>query len=111
MEKLGLTSVIRHPAAFEHPRDWEDSLSFQEMKLLATAQAVLAKPRYAFLMGLSALDETGRKRIVDLMAANGITCVTFGSQRPEPGYQGACLELRDDGSWSLQNFPSSLSNR
>jgi putative ATP-binding cassette transporter len=110
LEKLGLTSVIRHPAGFEHPRDWEESLSFQEMKLVATAQAVLAKPRYAFLMGLSALDETGRKRIIDLMAANSIACVTFGSQRPEPGYEGGCLELRDDGSWHLQNFPAAPSN-
>ena len=42
--------------------------------------------------------------------ASGITCVTFGSQRPEPGYQGACLELRDDGSWNLQDFPPDPSN-
>jgi vitamin B12/bleomycin/antimicrobial peptide transport system ATP-binding/permease protein len=98
---LGLASVIKHSGGLDVPKDWGDSLSFHETKIMAAAQTILAKPRYAFMMGLSALDESGRRRILDLMEANGITFVTFGSQRPDSGYQGACLELRDDGSWDL----------
>ncbi|HEX7262123.1 MAG TPA: SbmA/BacA-like family transporter [Luteolibacter sp.] len=100
---LGLASVIKHPGGLDVSRNWDDTLSFHDTKLMAAAQAILAKPIYAFMMGLSALDESGRQRISDLMEAHGIIFVTFGSQPPDSTYQGACLELRDDGSWDLRN--------
>lgn len=100
---LGLTSLAKHPEELDAPQNWEDFLSFHEKKLVALGQVLLAKPRYAFLMGLSALDVTVRQRILDQMAASGITCVTFGTQLPDSTYQGGCLEIRDDGSWDFRN--------
>jgi putative ATP-binding cassette transporter len=101
LEQLGLTAVVKPHENPETPRNWLELLSFQEEKLMAVARAVLAKPRFAFVDELeSALDAAGRQRVLDLLAANGITCVTFGGLPPDAAYHGASLELRDDGSWS-----------
>ncbi len=103
LNDLGLASLTKHAGGLDAPQHWEDFLSFHEKKLVALGQVLLARPRYAFLMGLSALDETVRQRALDQMAANGITCVTFGTRRPDTTHQGGCLEIRDDGSWDLRD--------
>ena len=104
LERLGLVSLVKQLGGLDVRHDWQDLLSIREAKLIAVAQAVLAKPRYAFIVGLaSALEATVRQQVLDLMTASGITCVTFGSQRPDPTYQDACLELHDDGSWTWQD--------
>lgn len=101
LEKLGLGSVIKPNGIPDAPRNWQDSLTFQEEKLMAIARAILAKPRFAFIDELeSALNDADRRRVLDLMAANGTTCVLFGGSPPGAGDQGACLELHDDGSWT-----------
>lgn len=102
LAQLGLTAVVKAEEDPATPRNWLDLLSFQEEKLMAIARAVLAKPRFAFIDELeSALDEAGCQRVLDLMTANGITCVLFGSQPPAPSYRGASLELHADGSWTF----------
>ena len=97
--KLGLGSLLKPNERTDVPRNWQDSLSLQEEKLLAIARTLLAKPRFAFIDELeSALNDADRRRVLDLLDASGITCVLFGS--PTDGTcSGACLELHGDGSW------------
>jgi putative ATP-binding cassette transporter len=99
LEKLGLGSLLKPNERTDVPRNWQDSLSLQEEKLLAIARTLLAKPRFAFIDELeSALNDADRRRVLDLLDASGITCVLFGS--PTDGTcSGACLELHGDGSW------------
>jgi putative ATP-binding cassette transporter len=104
LREIGLAALIRQPGGLDVRQSWQDSLSIHETKLLAIAQAILARPRYAFLVEIeSAMSEIGRPKVLDLLEAAGTTCVTFGSKRPGPAYRGASLELREDGSWSAQN--------
>lgn len=104
LEKLGLGSVIKPNGSPDAPRNWQDSLSFQEEKLMAIARAIFAKPRFAFIDELeSALNDADRRRVLDLMAASGITCVLFGGSPPGPDDQGARLELHGDASWSWRD--------
>ena len=71
---------------------------------MAIARAILAKPRFAFIAELeSALNDADRRRVLDLMAASGITCVLFGGSPPGPDDQGARLELHGDASWSWRD--------
>jgi putative ATP-binding cassette transporter len=102
LEKLGLGSVIKQNGSSDVPRNWQDSLSLQEEKLLAIARTLLAKPGFAFIDELeSALNDADRRRLLDLLAASGITCVLFGGPA-EGTCRATCLELHGDGSWTLR---------
>jgi putative ATP-binding cassette transporter len=102
LEKLGLGSVIKQNGGPDVPRNWQDSLSLQQEKLLAIARTLLAKPGFAFIDELeSALNDADRRRLLDLLAASGITCVLFGGPA-EGTCRATCLELHGDGSWTLR---------
>jgi putative ATP-binding cassette transporter len=102
LEKLGLGSVIKQNGGPDVPRNWQDSLSLQQEKLLAIARTLLAKPGFAFIEELeSALNDADRRRVLDLLAASGITCVLFGGPA-EGTCRATCLELHGDGSWTLR---------
>jgi putative ATP-binding cassette transporter len=102
LTELGLAALIKQPGALDVRQNWQDFLPIHETKLLASAQAILARPRYAFLVEIES-DMTGRPKVLDLLEAGGITCVTFGSKRPGPAYRGASLELHEDGSWTARS--------
>jgi vitamin B12/bleomycin/antimicrobial peptide transport system ATP-binding/permease protein len=104
LRDLGLASVTKFQEDADESREWQESLSFHDAKLMDVARAILAKPRFAFIDELgSALDEAGKQRVLDLMADNGITCVLFGGQCPSPSSRWSFLELHDDGSWTWQD--------
>ncbi|MCE9520587.1 MAG: ABC transporter ATP-binding protein/permease [Verrucomicrobia bacterium] len=101
LEEVGLGPAVTKHDGFEAPRNWHDVLSLEEQQLMALARAVLARPDYAFFDHLdSALSDSQQKRILQLMAGRGITCVSFGDGQPDPSCHDAALELHEDGSWT-----------
>ncbi|MES2470233.1 MAG: SbmA/BacA-like family transporter [Verrucomicrobiota bacterium] len=101
LSELGLAAIVHDRNAADEPRNWRETLSFREAKLMGVAQAILARPQFAFIDELdSSLDEAGRQMVLDLLSRHHITCISFGSGGPPPSYQGASLELHDDGSWT-----------
>ncbi len=101
LEEVGLGPAVTKHDGFEAPRNWHDVLSLEEQQLMAVARAVLARPDYAFFDHLdSALSDTQQRRILQLMASRGITCVSFGDSQPDLSCHDASLELHKDGSWT-----------
>lgn len=104
LEKLGLGTLLKPDGRTDVPRNWQDSLSFHEEKLLAIAQTLLTKPRFAFIDELeSALNDADSRKVLDLLDASGITCILFGGSTPDGTSGAACLELHDDASWTRRN--------
>lgn len=104
LNQLGLGTVVKPQEGFDSPRNWLESLSFREEKLMAVARALLATPRFVFIDALeSALDESECQRVLELLTANGATCVLFGDSCADSRVRGACLELHEDGSWSWRD--------
>jgi len=100
---LGLESVVARAGGLDVEHDWDDVLSLGEQQQLAVAHVVLAAPRLVLLDRPGTLlgPEDGA-RALDLLAAHGITCVTFASEHDLAPQHDALLELADDGSWTWQ---------
>jgi len=87
--------------------DWPNVLSLGEQQLLAAARVVLAAPRFAFLeRPHTTLTPDQVNRVLDELAGQGTTVVTFSDREVEIVRNGAVLErydavleLRPDGSW------------
>jgi putative ATP-binding cassette transporter len=87
--------------------DWPNVLSLGEQQLLAAARVVLAAPRFAFLeRPHTTLTPDQVNRVLDELAGQGTTVVTFSDREVEIVRNGAVLErydavleVRPDGSW------------
>ena len=105
LREVGLEALANKRDGFEHPRNWLELLSFEDQQRMSVARAILARPDFALLDQLnSALGGTEHHRILKLLAAHGITCISFGDDAPDTSGHDACLELNADGSWKWENL-------
>lgn len=101
LQDVGLGPAVMKHDGFEAPRNWHDVLSFTEQQLMAVARLIFSGASFAFLDRMeSAVNLEARKRLLDLLATRGITCVLFGNGAADSEPHDARLELHDDGSWS-----------
>ena len=101
IREMGLEAAVKKHDGFDSASNWLEVLSLQEQQRLSIARAILAKPEFVFLEQLdSALSEAEEERVLKLLAGHGITCVSFGELAPDPARHDACLELKEDGSWT-----------
>jgi putative ATP-binding cassette transporter len=107
-EELGLeSSNFKTLEDFETSRNWEDVLSFSKQKLMSVTRAILARPDFIFFDNLgAALTGDRRKKVLSVLDARGITCISFAEESPDPDLCDAALELRNDGSWEWREFRS-----
>lgn len=83
------------------PHLWHDLLSLGELQLMAVARAILSGAEFVLLdRPDSALDDEELKHVLRLMAARGMTCVTFARGPLDPDLHDAGLQIEDGGTWS-----------
>jgi len=103
LRELGVGGVPEKVGGLEVERDWNEALSLGEQQMLSFARLALAAPRYAVLdRPESVLDLETVVRALDFLAGQGITVVTFSSERALADRHDAHLVLANGGSWSFE---------
>ena len=104
--ELGLvSSKFRTLEDFEVPRNWQDALSLSKQQLMSVARAMLARPDFVFLDNVgSAVSGSALEKVMAVLAARGITCVSFGEDAPDPALYDSGLELKSDGTWEWKDL-------
>ena len=111
VRELGVGGVPEKVGGLEVERDWAEVLSLGEQQMLSFARLALAAPRYAVLdRPETVLDLETVVRALDFLAGQGITIVTFSSERALADRHDAHLVLATGGSWSFEPLhPASAS--
>ncbi len=103
LEAAGLKDLPERVGGLDAERDWKEVLPPGEQQSLALAQIFLARPRFAFLDRVSAaLGARGTGDILGRLSRAGIGLVTFAGAGECEGDCDTVLELKPDGSWSVQ---------
>ena len=102
LRKVHLETLVQQVGGLDAEQDWETTLSLGERQLIAFARLLLAEPEFAFLDdAASALNESRRAEVYQLLARTGISYISVGDRQPSLlGCHDTLLELRPDGSWS-----------
>jgi putative ATP-binding cassette transporter len=109
LETLGIGNVVIRARGLDVEHDWDNLLSLHEQRFVSFARILLASPRFAVLYyPIKDLDCDTALRVLQILADNGITCITMGRLGKREGddriesYDGV-LELRPGGCWSWQD--------
>jgi putative ATP-binding cassette transporter len=103
LRTLGVEGVVARADGLDTEHDWDDLLSLGEQQLLSFARIVLAAPRFAVLdRPATLLGPDTVVRVLDLLASQSITVVTFAADMALAAQHDARLELGDGGSWTWQ---------
>ena len=103
LRALGIEDVVARADGLDTERDWDDLLSLGEQQQLAFAHVVLAAPRFVLLDRPTALLPVADvARALELLAAHGITCITFAPDAQLAAQHEARLEVAADGTWTWQ---------
>jgi vitamin B12/bleomycin/antimicrobial peptide transport system ATP-binding/permease protein len=101
LRALGIESVVAQAGGLDVEHDWDNLLSLGEQQQLAFARVVLAAPRFVLLdRPATLLSAEDVARAVALLAADGITSVTFAPDAQLAARHDAQLEVADDGTWT-----------
>ena len=104
--EIGLaSSKFREPEDFEVERHWDEVLSLSKRQLMSVARAILARPTFVFFDNLdAALTDRAQMRVLSVLAARGITCISFGEGAVDAALYDAALELRNDATWEWREL-------
>lgn len=98
---LGAAKVATRAGELDTERDWDDLLSLGEQQLVALTRVVLAAPRFVLLdRPTTTLSDEALERALEVLAANGVTPVTFAADPSLVAHHDACLSLENDGTWT-----------
>ncbi len=98
---LGAGKVAARAGELDAERDWAALLSLGEQQLVAIARTILAEPRYVLLdRPTTTLSDADVLRVLDVLAARGITPVTFADDAVLAERHPARLTLENDGAWA-----------
>jgi putative ATP-binding cassette transporter len=93
--------VVQRVGGLEAEGDWAKVLSTSEQQVLAFAQLLLAKPRFAFLdEAVSALDPEQRRKLYGFLSQTSITYISISNDPMLLQFHERVLELGPDGAWS-----------
>lgn len=100
---LGATKVAARAGELDAERDWDDLLSLGEQQLVALARVIVAAPVFALLdRPTTTLGDESVLNVLDVLAARGITAVTFAADAILVAHHDCCLTLEDDGGFRWQ---------
>lgn len=72
---------------------------------MSVARAILARPTFVFFDNLdAALTDRAQMRVLSVLAARGITCISFGEGAVDAALYDAALELRNDATWEWREL-------
>jgi putative ATP-binding cassette transporter len=95
--------VVQRVGGLEAEGDWGKVLSTSEQQVLAFAQLLLAKPRFAFLNeAVSALDAEQRRTLYGVLSQTAITYISISNDPMLLPFHDRVLELGPDGAWSVR---------
>jgi putative ATP-binding cassette transporter len=102
LQKVGLESLVERIGGLDVVQSWPSTLSLEEEQRIAFARLLLVEPDFAFLHdAASALTESERAEIYQLLASTRISYISVGERQPSLlGKHDTLVELRPDGSWS-----------
>jgi putative ATP-binding cassette transporter len=103
LRAVGVEDVVAQAGGLDTERDWDDVLSLAEQQRIAFARVVLAAPRFAVLDRPGTLVGTdAAARILELLAADSITAVTFASDDVLAAQHDLRLVIESSGTWHLR---------
>jgi putative ATP-binding cassette transporter len=95
--------VVQRVGGLAAVGDWAKVLSTSEQQVLALAQLLLAKPRFAFLdEAVSALDAEQRCKLYGVLSQTSITYISISNDPLLLQYHTHVLELGLDGAWAVR---------
>jgi putative ATP-binding cassette transporter len=82
--------------------DWSKLLLIGEHQVLAFAQLLLVRPRFAFLdEAISAVDPAHRQKLYTILSQTSITYISISNDPMLLPFHDRVLELCPDGTWSM----------
>lgn len=102
---LGIADIVARAGGLDAEHDWDNLLSLHEQRFVSFARILLAAPRFAVLYyPIKDLDSETAFRMLQMLADNGITCLTMGRLGHREGDDriesyDAVLELKSNGRW------------
>lgn len=98
----GLADLIKQVGGLDIEWDWDHSLTYGQQQCLALARVLFAKPTFAVIERLSrSLSSAAIEEFLDKMSAAGTGLIVFLGQDDAPDCCERTLEIRVDGSWSV----------
>jgi putative ATP-binding cassette transporter len=95
--------VVQRVGGLEAEGDWGKVLSASEQQVLAFAQLLLARPRFAFLdEAVSTLDAEQRRTLYGVLSQTAITYISISNDPMLLQFHARVLELGPDGAWSVR---------
>jgi putative ATP-binding cassette transporter len=95
--------VVQRVGGLEAEGDWAKVLSTSEQQVLAFAQLLLARPRFAFLdEAVSALDPEQRRKLYGVLSQTSITYISISNDPMLLQFHERVLELGPGGAWSMR---------
>ena len=94
----------RYEGGLDAQAPWEDILSIGEQQRLGFARLLYHRPKYAMMdESTSALDVTMERKVMNMCAEAGITCISVGHRPTLRQYHDKVLHLYPDGAYSIEN--------
>ncbi len=107
---VGLGTLAEEVGGLDVEKDWPHHLTTGQQQGLAVARVLLARPRLAVLDRVSwTLNPSAYRNFIGCLAKLGTGLVVFTGQDETPDCCERILELKPDGSWSLENATRSRS--
>ncbi len=102
LAELRLSQVPGMVGGWDAAWDWAEVLSLEEQAMLVAARAVLAAPDFVYFdHPFSIIAPTEFARVFAALEARGIGYVCLGRAGEEPLFFDTVLNIRSDGSWTL----------
>ncbi len=106
LKLVSLNELLDRSGGFDTEQNWRQMLSPSEQQRLGLARIILCKPKYVIVDDATAALETETEQLLyTVLTTIGATVVTAGNGAALVQYHQQVLELKGDGSWTLQ--PSS----
>jgi putative ATP-binding cassette transporter len=107
---VGLNTLVAEVGGLDVEGDWPRHLTTGQQQALAVARVLLAQPRFAVLDRVSwTLSPSAYRNFIHCLSDIGTGLVVFTGQDETPDCCERILELKPDGSWSLENTTRSRS--
>jgi putative ATP-binding cassette transporter len=107
LKLVGLTELLERASGLDTEQNWRQMLSPSEQQRLGLARIILCKPKYVIVDdATAALENETEQLLYTVLTTIGATVVTAGNGAALVKYHQQVLELKGDGTWSLQDAAS-----
>jgi putative ATP-binding cassette transporter len=100
LRAVGAEAAVRRAGGLRVDRDWNDTLSLQEQRLVEIARMLLAAPACVVLMRFAATVGAETAAVLAVLSARGIGCLLLENETPAAGAFDAVVTIAADGSWT-----------